>query len=325
MNPGQASSFLFVQETLNKVAAMRRRNTAEVTSHTNGPTTRRGWRIMDRERDADRETVGASGHEMPFGLIGVREHALMLGDSMRIDTAQSADFAIAVRFPLAMDATGRDHPMIKVLLADDHTLVRDGLRHILQQASGFEVAGEACDSATTIALIRATQAHVLVLDLSMPGRNGIELIKQIKEEKPGLRILVLTMHAEQQYAVRAFKAGASGYLTKESASAELVGAVTKVASGGVYVSLAMAERFAQNLNEPADALPHQRLSDREFDVFRRLVEGQSITEIANELCVSVKTISTHKTRILEKMQMPNENGLVRYAIRHKLFDDGNDL
>ncbi|MFP4896057.1 response regulator [Paraburkholderia sp. EG304] len=215
--------------------------------------------------------------------------------------------------------------MIKVLLADDHTLVREGLRHILQQANGFEVAGEACDSATTIALIRTTQAHVLVLDLSMPGRNGIELIKQIKEEKPDLRILVLTMHAEQQYAVRAFKAGASGYLTKESASAELVGAVTKAASGGVYVSLAMAERFAQNLNEPVDTLPHQRLSDREFDVFRRLVEGQSISEIANELCVSVKTISTHKTRILEKMQMPNENGLVRYAIRHKLFDDETDL
>jgi DNA-binding NarL/FixJ family response regulator len=215
--------------------------------------------------------------------------------------------------------------MIKVLLADDHTLVRDGLRHILQKASGFEVAGEACDSVTTIALIRSTDAHVLVLDLSMPGRNGIELIRQIKDEQPGLRILVLTMHAEQQYAVRAFKAGASGYLTKESASAELVGAVMKIASGGVYVSLAMAERFAQNLHEPADALPHQRLSDREFDVFRRIVGGQSITEIANELCVSVKTISTHKTRILEKMQMPHENGLVRYAIRHKLFDDENDI
>jgi DNA-binding NarL/FixJ family response regulator len=215
--------------------------------------------------------------------------------------------------------------MIKVLLADDHTLVRDGLRHILQNASGFDVTGEACDSATTIALVRSTDAQVLVLDLSMPGRNGVELIRQIKDEKPALRILVLTMHAEQQYAVRAFKAGASGYLTKESASAELVGAVSKVASGGVYVSLAMAERFAQSLNEPPETLPHQRLSDREFDVFRRIVAGQSITEIAQALSVSVKTISTHKTRILEKMQMPNDNGLVRYAIRHKLFDDENDI
>jgi DNA-binding NarL/FixJ family response regulator len=215
--------------------------------------------------------------------------------------------------------------MIRVLIADDHAVVRDGLRHILQGASGFEVAGEACDAATTLALARSTPAQALVLDLSMPGRNGIELIRQIKDEKPDLRILVLTMHAEQQYAVRAFKAGASGYLTKESASAELVGAVTKIAAGGVYVSLAMAERFAQSLNEPADALPHQRLSDREFDVFRRIAAGQTITEIAQQLCVSSKTVSTYKTRILEKMQMPHEAALVRYAMRHQLFGDLDEV
>jgi two-component system, NarL family, invasion response regulator UvrY len=214
--------------------------------------------------------------------------------------------------------------MIKVLIADDHAMVREGLRHILQSTSGFEVAGEACDGVTTIALIRKTPAQVLVLDLSMPGRNGIELIKQIKDEKPDLRILVLTMHAEQQYAVRAFKAGASGYLTKESASAELVGAVTKIALGGVYVSLAMAERFAQSLNEPAETLPHQRLSDREFDVFRRIAAGQTITEIAQALCVSSKTVSTYKMRILEKMQMPHEAAIVRYAMRHQLFDDQDE-
>jgi len=215
--------------------------------------------------------------------------------------------------------------MIRVLLADDHAVVRDGLRHILHNACGFDVAGEACDSATTIALVRSTPAQVLVLDLSMPGRNGIELIRQIKDEKPELRVLVLTMHAEQQYAVRAFKAGASGYLTKESASAELVGAVTKIAAGGVYVSLAMAERFAQSLNEPAEALPHQRLSDREFDVFRRIAAGQTISQIADELCVSSKTVSTYKTRLLEKMQMPHEAALVRYAMRHRLFDDQDDV
>jgi DNA-binding NarL/FixJ family response regulator len=215
--------------------------------------------------------------------------------------------------------------MIKVLIADDHAVVRDGLRHILQGASGFEVAGEACDGPTTIALVRSTPAQVLVLDLSMPGRHGVELIRQIKDELPELRILVLTMHAEQQYAVRAFKAGASGYLTKESASAELVGAVTKIAAGGVYVSLAMAERFAQSLNQPAEALPHQRLSDREFDVFRRIAAGQTITEIAQELCVSSKTVSTYKTRILEKMQMPHEAALVRYAMRHQLFGDMDEV
>jgi len=215
--------------------------------------------------------------------------------------------------------------MTRVLIADDHALVRDGLRHILEGASGFEVVGEANDSPSTVALIRERAADVLVLDLSMPGRNGVELIKHIKEEKPTLRILVLTMHAEQQYAVRAFKAGASGYLTKESASAELVAAVTKVAAGGVYVSLAMAERFAQSLNEPTDLLPHQRLSDREFDVLKRIATGQTITEIAAELCVSAKTVSTYKTRILEKMQMPHDAALVRYAMRHKLVSDEDDI
>ncbi|WP_206957011.1 response regulator [Trinickia acidisoli] len=215
--------------------------------------------------------------------------------------------------------------MTKVLLADDHTLVRDGLRHILEGTSGFEVVGEAYDGPTTISLVRGTQADVLVLDLSMPGRNGIELVKQIKDELPALRVLVLTMHAEQQYAVRAFKAGASGYLTKESASKELVSALTKISAGGVYVSLSMAERLAQSLNEPTDMLPHQRLSDREFDVFRRIAAGQTISEIAHELCVSAKTVSTYKTRILEKMQMPHEAALVRYAIQHKLFEDSEDL
>ncbi|ACC76052.1 response regulator transcription factor [Paraburkholderia phymatum] len=214
--------------------------------------------------------------------------------------------------------------MIKVLLADDHAVVRDGLRQVLLHASGFEVAGEACDSATTLEMVRSVSANVLLLDLSIPGRNGIELIRQIKDENPSLRILVLTMHAEHQYASRAFKAGASGYLTKESASQELLKAITKIASGGVYVSLAMAERFAQNLNEPAEAMPHQRLSDRESDVFRRIVEGQSTTDIAHELCLSVKTVSTHKAHIIEKMQAANESALIRYAVRHKLFDDELD-
>lgn len=211
--------------------------------------------------------------------------------------------------------------MISVLIADDHALVRDGLRHILQEAHGFEVAGEAYDGISTVALVRATEAQLLVLDLSMPGRNGIELIKQIKEEKPALRILVLTMHAEQQYAVRAFRAGASGYMTKESASAELVGALAKIAAGGIYVSLAMAEHIAQSLNEPAELLPHQRLSDSEFDVFKRIASGETIGEIAQALNVSAKTVSTYKARLLEKMQMPHEAALVRYALRHRLIDD----
>jgi DNA-binding NarL/FixJ family response regulator len=211
--------------------------------------------------------------------------------------------------------------MTKVLIADDHALVRDGLRHILQNAKGFDVVGEANDGPSTLALVRSTEADVIVLDLSMPGRTGVELVSQIKHENAKARILVLTMHAEQQYAVRAFKAGAAGYLTKESASAELVAAVTKVAAGGVYVSLSMAEQLAQSLTEPVDTLPHQRLSDRELEVFRRICRGQTISEIADTLCVSTKTVSTYKTRILEKMQMPHDIALVQYAMRHKVFDD----
>ncbi|CAD6558650.1 Response regulator UvrY [Paraburkholderia hiiakae] len=211
--------------------------------------------------------------------------------------------------------------MTRVLIADDHELVREGLRQIFQRSQRFEVVGEAADTPATMALVRSTPAQVLVLDLSMPGRNGIEVIKEIRSAQPGLRVLVLTMHAEQQYAVRAFKAGASGYLTKESASAELLLAVEKVAAGGVYVSLAMAEQYAQSLQKPEETLPHQQLSDREFDVFRRIAAGDTITEIANALNLSAKTVSTYKARILEKMQMPHEAALVRYAARHQLLDD----
>jgi DNA-binding NarL/FixJ family response regulator len=164
----------------------------------------------------------------------------------------------------------------------------------------------------------------LILDLSMPGRNGVDLIDQIRGERAGLHILVLTMHAEEQYAMRAFKAGASGYVTKESVSSELVSAVKKVAAGGVFVSTAMAERIALSLNEPTDMLPHQRLSDRELHVFRRLVAGCAVSRIAEELCLSVKTVSTYKARVLAKMNMTHEAALVRYAMRHKLLDEPDD-
>jgi DNA-binding NarL/FixJ family response regulator len=214
--------------------------------------------------------------------------------------------------------------MIRVLIADDHAMVRDGLRHILEKASGFEVVGEAADGASVLQLARNTPAQVLLLDLSMPGRSGLEIARQLKEERVPVRVLILTMHAEQQYAERAFKAGAHGYLTKESAAAELVSAVTKIASGGLYVSSAMAERFARSLNAETTALPHEQLSDRELDVFRRLVNGESVTEIANALSVSSKTISTYKMRIFEKMQMHNDASLIRYALKHKLFESSDD-
>jgi DNA-binding NarL/FixJ family response regulator len=196
--------------------------------------------------------------------------------------------------------------------------MRDGLRYILEMAGGFEIVGEASDGSATLALAERAAADVLLLDLSMPAPTGIELIRLVKSHAPSLRTLVLTMHAEAQYAARAFKAGATGYLTKDSATAELVEAVGKVAAGGVYVSPSAAESLARTLRAPAQALPHERLSTRELDVMRRIVAGQTVTQIASELALSAKTVSTYKTRILEKMELPHEAALVRYAVRHDL-------
>ncbi|BAX62681.1 response regulator transcription factor [Burkholderia stabilis] len=208
--------------------------------------------------------------------------------------------------------------MIRVILADDHAVMRDGLRHILEMAGGFEIVGEASDGSATLALAERAAADVLLLDLSMPAPTGIELIRLVKNHAPSLRTLVLTMHAEAQYAARAFKAGATGYLTKDSATAELVEAVGKVAAGGVYVSPSAAESLARTLRAPADMLPHERLSARELDVMHRIVAGQTVTQIASELALSAKTVSTYKTRILDKMELPHEAALVRYAVRHDL-------
>ncbi|MDR8731073.1 LuxR family transcriptional regulator [Burkholderia pseudomultivorans] len=196
--------------------------------------------------------------------------------------------------------------------------MRDGLRHILETAGGFEIVGEASDGAATLALAERGVADVLLLDLSMPAPTGIELIRLVKTHAPSLRTLVLTMHAEAQYAARAFKAGATGYLTKDSATAELVEAVGKVAAGGVYVSPSAAESLARTLRTPAETLPHERLSARELDVMRRIVAGQTVTQIASALDLSAKTVSTYKMRILEKMELPHEAALIRYAVRHDL-------
>ena len=211
--------------------------------------------------------------------------------------------------------------MIRLLLADDHALVRDGLMRILAAASDIEVAGEAANGDETLALVRRHDFDLALIDLSMPGLSGLDLIKRLKLEKPKLRILVLSMHGESQYAARALKAGASGYLTKDSAAAQLLGAIRKVAGGGVHITEAAATQLLNAGGAAGDAPQHTLLSDREFEVFRRLVGGRSITEIAEGLHVSVKTISTHKARILEKMGMASTAELVRYAVEHRLLDD----
>ena len=214
--------------------------------------------------------------------------------------------------------------MIRVIIADDHTVVRNGLRHILERTSDFEVVGEAARGTEVPQLVRELSPHVILLDLSMPGRNGLELIRQLRTDHPALRILVLTMHAEEQYVGRAFRAGAAGYLTKESAATELVEALRKVAAGGTYVSPAMAEKLALGLQEKPDA-PHEGLSDRELEVFRRIVDGESLTQIAAALCVSAKTVSTYKMRLMEKLQLRSDAALVRYAIEARLFGDEDKL
>jgi DNA-binding NarL/FixJ family response regulator len=205
--------------------------------------------------------------------------------------------------------------MIRVLLADDHAIVRDGLRRILVADAGFEVAGEAANGDEALALVRANDYDVAVLDMSMPGLSGIDLVKRLKLEKPKLRLLVLSMHGEQQYAVRALKAGASGYLSKDSAAEQLLGALRKVAGGGVHVS----DAAAASLVAGAGGAPHETLSDREFEVLRLLAQGLSPTEIGERLHLSVKTVSTHKTRMLEKLGLGGTAELVRYALEQKLL------
>ena len=212
--------------------------------------------------------------------------------------------------------------MTRILIADDHTLVREGLKQILSATPELEVVAEAMDGDQAPAHVRSTEFDLALLDMSMPGLSGIDLIKRLKLERPKLRILVLSMHGEQQYAVRAFKAGASGYLTKDSASDQLVAAIRKIAAGGVYISAAAAEQLAMGAMDAPGELPHRSLSDREFEVFRLLVAGTSITDIADGLHLSVKTVSTHKTRILQKMNMASTAELVRYAVENKLVDAG---
>jgi len=211
--------------------------------------------------------------------------------------------------------------MINILIADDHTIMREGLKRILEGETNIHVAGEAIDGLDALHKVRTGKFDVILLDLSMPGRSGVDLIRQIKEEAPKLPILILTMHEEDQYAVRAMRAGAHGYLTKESAGLQLVSAIHKVASGRPYISMAVAEQLAMNLMPSKSALPHTTLSDREFEVFQFLVQGKTITEIAENLYLSVKTVSTHKTRIFQKMGMTNLSEMVQYAVAHHLLNN----
>ena len=214
--------------------------------------------------------------------------------------------------------------MIRIVVADDHTIVREGLKQLLGAAGDLEVVGEAQNGHEVIERIRLLEFDLLLLDMSMPGKSGIELIKQVRSEKPKLKILVLSMHEEHQYAVRAIRAGAAGYVTKESATLQLVEAIRKVASGGAFISSAVAEQLALGAMPDAQGLPHESLSDREFQVFRMLAEGKSVSDIAERLTLSVKTVSTHKANILHKMSLGSSGDLIRYAIAHRLVEAPED-
>ena len=210
--------------------------------------------------------------------------------------------------------------MIKVLVADDHPVVREGLKQILAAAQDIEVAAEAEDGHELLEKVREQSFDVVVMDITMPGLMGLDALKQLKSEHPQLPILILSVHPEEQYALRVLRAGASGYLTKGSAPDSLIGAIRKVHRGGNYVSPALAERLADELRGDITKMPHETLSDREYQVMCLIASGKTVTEIADQLALSVKTVSTYRSRILEKMRMKTNAELTHYAIEHKLVD-----
>lgn len=210
--------------------------------------------------------------------------------------------------------------MLKILIADDHAIVRQGLKQILADIPDKAIIEEASNGNEVLSKVRARVYDVLILDISMPGLSGLDVLKQLKSEKQDINVLMLSMHPEEQYAIRALKAGAAGYLTKESAPEELVAAIKKVSMGRKYVTASLAEKLAFNLGERSERPPHEYLSDREFQVLRLIASGKTVKEIAEEMFLSIKTISTYRSRIIEKMNMKTNAELTHYAIKNGLID-----
>ncbi|AKU24280.1 MULTISPECIES: response regulator transcription factor [Telluria group] len=210
--------------------------------------------------------------------------------------------------------------VIKVFIADDHAIVREGLKQILADTKDIVVAGEAENGLDAVKLFRKSGCQVLLLDISMPDRSGIEVLKQVKKEKPELAVLMLSMHREDQYAIRSLKAGAAGYLTKQSAPKELVTAIRQVASGLKYISPALAQELANHVGEDHEAALHESLSDREYQTLTMIASGKTVGTIAKELSLSVKTVSEYRARLLVKMKLKNSAELTHYAIKNQLIE-----
>lgn len=209
--------------------------------------------------------------------------------------------------------------MLRILIADDHTVVRKGLRQILLEEFPSADIVETSDAATLFLKVLREDWDVVITDISMPDKSGLEVLQQIRRDHPRLPVLILSAHSEDQYAIRSLKAGASGYLCKDSASEELVGAIRRILMGKRYITASLAEKLAFQLDQDADRLPHEGLSDREFEVMKFLAAGKPVSVIANQLCLSVTTISTYRARILAKMDLKTNYDLTRYAMDNKLL------
>jgi DNA-binding NarL/FixJ family response regulator len=210
--------------------------------------------------------------------------------------------------------------VIRVALADDHAVVRQGLRQILSAQIDFAIVGEASNHGEVIQLLRRELVDVLVLDIAMPGKNGIETLKQVKEEWPKLPVLILSMYPEDQYAFRALKAGAAGYLTKVAAASQVVDAIRQVTRGRRYITPELAESLAASLDRDPDAASHELLSDREFQTLRLIAKGRTLAQIGDELALSPKTVSVYRARLLAKLKLATNADLTRYALEHGLLD-----
>ncbi len=208
---------------------------------------------------------------------------------------------------------------VRLLIADDHAVVRQGIRQILTDAPEVHIVAEASTGAEALELMRSSDVDLVLLDISMPGLNGLDVVRQVRHDQPSVRVLVLSVHPEEQYAVRVMKAGASGYLTKDSAPEELISALRCIAGGHKYLTPSLAERLASEVETGTDRLPHETLSDREYQVMLLIAEGLRVQDIAERLTLSAKTVSTYRTRLLQKMKMHGSSEVVRYAVRHGLI------